>query len=118
MMDERNIRLIALIAVVLSFVALFIFLLTAEVPIATVGMLQEDDVGNDVFIKGTIGRVSGNGKVLFLSIKHSCFADVVYFVDGKQVPEEGQGVQVLVRREEYAGKEQFVAHRIEFDTSK
>lgn len=111
-MEEKNIKKVALIVIILGFA--FLLFYTEQSDTDIVQTLDEIPAEEKVSISGVIEKVSVHEKVTFIKIsgQQQIITDVVAFPDEELFLREGQQVEIFGMVENYKGKKEIIADKI------
>lgn len=111
-MNEKTLLKIALICSLLGIIALFIISNALEVNERVISEIDETDLGYNIKVKGVVTNIRNMGSVLIINMVQLEKIDVVVFND-ELVLNKGDYVEIVGKLEEYEGKLELIADRID-----
>lgn len=113
-MKEKTLLKIALIISLIGIALLYAFSERIEIDESTIDKINKGDVGENVKIKGVLGKVVGTDKAVFLEITQPQTITIILFKDeGANITvEKGDYVEIIGKIEEYEGKREVIADRV------
>lgn len=103
---------VALIASIIGVSVLFIISDNIEVDEKTIDMIEKDNIGDMVKIKGVITKISDTNKTMFLELSQPESITMILFKD-KDIPLlEGDFVEIIGKVDEYEGEMEVIVDKI------
>lgn len=111
-MKETTLLKIALICSLVGLIVLYFISAKIEAKDYKPARLNEN-IGDDVKLKGVILGISDRGDVVFIEVSHQNPVDVVLFTkDNNLNLNEGDSIEVIGEVQEYNGKNEIIADKI------
>ena len=110
-MKETTLLKIALICSLIGLIVLYFLSAKIEIRDYEPNILNEN-IGDDVRLKGTITKTSDKGDVVFMELLQEYPVSVVLFSSNNISLKKGDNVEVIGKVQEYKSKNEIIANKV------
>ena len=111
-MKENTLLKIALVCSLVGLAVLYVISTKIELKEYKPNELNKN-VGDDVKLQGTVGKITEKGTVVFIEVSQINQVNVVIFAQDADLKlNKGDNVEILGKVQEYNGKEEIIADKI------
>ncbi len=109
-MKEKTLLRIAIIGALVGIFLLYVISGSIKLDETSIGRIEEEDIGNDVKVKGMVKDVFNSEKLSIVTISQPEDLKVLLF-DNVSI-DEGDYIEVIGEVEEYKGEREVIGNRV------